>query len=406
MSATAADASPPEAPVGLTGLLAETLAVQCLGTTAILIVPALAPLIAPDLGVPTSMVGYQISLLYVAGMFASVIAGALVTRFGPCRISQTAMGLHATSCALASIPSLWSMLAATLVGGFAYGLINPSASDLLMRHSPPARRNLIFSFKQTGVPLGGVVAGLAGPQIALPFGWPAALLAVAGGCLVVAALSQIGRARLDSHRLRGQMRLFSLGALRLVVATPALRWIAASSFFFSSMQLCAITFLVVLLVEDLGFSLVEAGALLAAVQVGGAVGRVLWGQVADMVGDGLAVLFGIALVMAAASATIMFATPAWPPEITASLFIVLGLSAVGWNGVYLSEVARQAPAGLVSAVTGASMFFTFTGVVFGPVIFSEMHNATGTYVGSYGFLTALALAGALMVAINRWTRGA
>lgn len=396
---------PHEPRVGLTGLLAETLFVQVIGTTSILIIPALAPLIAPDLAMPTSAVGYQISLVYFAGMVASILAGALVMRFGPCRTGQAAMVLAALGCALASLANIWAVLAGSLVCGFAYGLINPAASDLLMRHAPAARRNLIFSFKQTGVPLGGMVAGLAGPQIALAFNWHAALLTVAGAALVLAGLSQVGRARLDAHRRKGGLSLFSLTALRLVMAKPALRWLALSSFFFSAMQLCAITFLVVMLVEDLGFSLVEAGALLAAVQVGGAVGRVLWGQVADMLGDGLSVLLGLALAMGAAAGALMFASPQWPLPLTSGILMVLGLTAVGWNGVYLSEVARQSPHGAVGAVTGASMFFTFTGVVVGPVIFSELHHHVGTYVDSYGFLVALALCGALMVVFNKRARG-
>ncbi len=389
--------------VGLFGLLAETLLVQVMGTTSVLVIPALAPLIAPDLGMPTSAVGYQIALVYLAAMTASILAGGLVTRFGPVRVGQVAMLLAGAGCALASLAEVWTVVLGSLVTGFSYGLINPAASELLMRHAPQRRRNLIFSFKQTGVPLGGMVAGLIGPPIALAFNWHAALLSVSGACLLLAAMSQFGRSKLDAHRTRGRLHLFSMSAIRLVASRPALRWLSLSSFFFSSMQLCAITFIVVLLVEDLGFSLVQAGALLAAVQMGGAVGRVLWGQVADMVGDGLVVLLGLALAMAASAFALSFAQPDWPLPLTSAILLVLGLTAVGWNGVYLSEVARQAPPGAVSAVTGASMFLTFTGVVFGPVIFSHIHDRVGSYVGSYGFLVALALCGGLMILFNKLT---
>ena len=40
---------------------------------------------------------------------------------------------------------------------------SPAGSEILQRFSPPPIRNLVFSIKQTGVPLGGVLAG-AGPQ--------------------------------------------------------------------------------------------------------------------------------------------------------------------------------------------------------------------------------------------------
>ena len=36
------------------------------------------------------------------------------------------------------------------------------------------------------------------------------------------------------------------------------------------------------------------------------------------------------------------------------IIAVFGMTAIGWNGVQLSEVARHAPAGQAGAVTGAS----------------------------------------------------
>ena len=42
-------------------------------------------------------------------------------------------------------------------------------------------------------------------------------------------------------------------------------------------------------------------------------------------------------------------------------------SAIGWNGVQLSELARRAPPGAAGIVTGASGFITFGGVMVGPI---------------------------------------
>ena len=42
---------------------------------------------------------------------------------------------------------------------------------------------------------------------------------------------------------------------------------------------------------------------------------------------------------------------------------LFGVTAIGWNGVQLSEVARLAPAGSAGKVTGATGFVTFAGVV-------------------------------------------
>ena len=391
--------------VRLPALLAETTAVQALGTMAVLTIPALAPAVAATLNVPASQVGYQIGAVYFAGMLASLIAGTVVARVGPCRTSQIAMLMNAAGCLLASIPTVAAVLVGSLIIGAGYGIINPAASELLIRHSPPARRNLIFSIKQTGVPLGGMTAGLIGPSVALAFGWHAVLWSVAAACILAAGFSQIGRAKLDIHRgSSGKQRLFSLNALKAVMESRSLRWLAMSSFCFSAFQLCLIAFLVALLVEDLKFDLVAAGAMLAAVQALGAIGRMLWGIVADRARDGMGVLFGLACTMTAGAAMLAIFDPNWPRYLVMAPLLALGLSAVGWNGVYLSEIARLSRPNAVSATTGAAMFFTFTGVVFGPAIFSLLHDAVGSYLRSYGFLACISLAGALMVLAARSRR--
>jgi predicted MFS family arabinose efflux permease len=383
-------------------LLAETFSVQALGTMAVLAIPALAPAVALTLGVSTAQVGYQVAVIYVAAMLGSLSASACVGTFGPSRTGQIAMLLDAAGCLVASIATIPAVVIGSLLIGGAYGLINPAASELLNRYAPPNRRNLIFSIKQTGVPAGGMAAGLVGPTLALAAGWQAVLWAVALACVLVAVAAQPGRAVLDAHRGGpGKLTAFSLDALRGVFALPQLRWLALSSFCFSAVQLCVVAFLVALLVEDLGFDLVLAGAMLAVVQVAGAGGRVLWGFVADLLRDGLAVLLGLAAVMAVAAIVIVLA-PALPLGLTLAAFVVLGLTAVGWNGVYLSEVARLSPAQGVSATTGAAMFVTFTGVVFGPALFSALHGPLHGYTGAYALLVAVSLAAVMMIAAVRF----
>ncbi|HEX2135879.1 MAG TPA: MFS transporter [Microvirga sp.] len=383
-------------------LLAETIAVQSLGTMAVLIIPALAPAVAQSLDVSTSQVGYQVALVYFAAMLASLAAGAVVASVGPCRTGQIAMLVNAAGCLVASVPHLATVTGGSLLMGSAYGLINPAASQLLVRHSPPGRRNLIFSLKQTGVPIGGMAAGLIGPSVALMLGWSAVLWCVAAACLMVAAASQRGRASLDRDRAPALNRSFlSFASLDIVARHKGLRWLALSSLCFSAVQLCVVAFLVALMVQDLGLDLVEAGAVLASVQVCGALGRVTWGIVADRVRDGIVILLILAGMMIAASAVVVVWNPAWPTGLALVPFLVLGLSAIGWNGVYLSEVARLSPPNSVGAATGAAMFFTFAGVVFGPTAFSFIHHTLGSYLRSYSLLVAISLLGAAMLIAAR-----
>jgi predicted MFS family arabinose efflux permease len=396
---------PGETHIGLAVLLAETFTVQALGTASVLTIATLAPAVAQQLGVSSRLIGYQVGLVYFGSMLMSLFAGSVVSHAGPCRTGQIAMMVAAAGCALASAGNIPSIICGSLVIGLGYGLTNPAASELLMRHSPPHRRNLIFSIKQTGVPFGGISAALLAPSAALMIGWERVLWLVAAICLLVAMVAQHGRDQLDrpGERIRQASR-FSFDAIVMLLRSPTLRALAFASFCFSAVQLCAVAFLVSLLVEDLGFDLVSAGMILAAMQVAGAVGRILWGIVADAVGDGLIVLLGLALMMAVAAAAILAFGARSPTPFLIANFLLLGISGIGWNGVFMSEVARSSRPDSVGTTTGAAMFFTFTGVVVGPTLFSIVHQWVGTYTRAYGLMLLGALAGALMIASVRLRR--
>ena len=57
---------------------------------------------------------------------------------------------------------------------------------------------------------------------------------------------------------------------------PALRWLSVTTFFYSFVQLCLGSFLVIMLVEEIGYTLVAAGMLLSVTQGAGVIARVIW----------------------------------------------------------------------------------------------------------------------------------
>jgi hypothetical protein len=85
-------------------------------------------------------------------------------------------------------------------------------------------------------------------------------------------------------------------------------------------------------------------------------------------------------------------TPAWPHAAVFGVALVHGATAIGWNGVYLSEVARLATPGAAGAATGGALALTFLGIVAGPPAFVAIVTATGSYRIAF---FAIALAGGL-----------
>src|SRR3984957_10283375 len=77
------------------------------------------------------------------------------------------------------------VILAGIILGLGYGPVTPASSHILVRQSPAGRRALIFSIKQTGVPLGGVLAGGIVPVLILAVGWGLSAVAVGAAGIVV-----------------------------------------------------------------------------------------------------------------------------------------------------------------------------------------------------------------------------
>jgi MFS family permease len=373
--------------------LAVTLAIQALVAMALITVPVIAPVLAQDLGISTTYIGLYVGVVYAAAMLASLSAGAAVARFGAIRVSQVALLLCAAGIALSTLGSVWAMALGAVLVGLGYGPVTPASSHLLARTTPADRMSLVFSIKQTGVPLGGVLAGALVPPL-LVLGWRGALLAVAAANIACIFVAQPLRAALDADR--DPHRPLVLGNLaqpiHMVLVHPPLRLLAGCSFLFSIAQLSLTTYLVTYLHDILAYGLVAAGLALSVSQAAGVFGRVLWGYVSDRwlgARRMLAVLAAMVAVCALLTAALQTSMPGLLVLLVLALF---GASAIGWNGVYLAEVAREAPAGQASVATGGTLAITFLGVVLGPPAFGALSGATGSYrIGFVAVAVALVL---------------
>ena len=133
------------------------------------------------------------------------------------------------------------------------------------------------------------------------------------------------------------------------------------------------------------------------------IGRVLWGVLADRVLTRRAMLGLLGIGMGLSALVALAAGPAWPAWLLFLYAAVFGATAVGWNGVFLAEIARIAPQGRTSEATGGCLFFTFLGVVITPLIFNGVLALTGTYSTAYALfaLPALAVGGWMLVKIPK-----
>jgi Na+/melibiose symporter-like transporter len=184
--------------------------------------------------------------------------------------------------------------------------------------------------------------------------------------------------------------------LALVSSDRRIALLAAASMPFSGMQMALNTYFITLGVRELGLSHLEAGAGLACAQAGGLLGRLGWGFLAMRIGSARLILIGLGLGMAVCAATF----GVWG-NLLGSLFgkfglyglaAVFGLTASGWNGIFLAEVARLAPQDRIGETTGAVLTASYAGLLLAPILISAVENLAGLS-GAFIGLAILAFCG-------------
>jgi MFS family permease len=386
------------------GPLVATLLLQATAAFLTRLVPTVAPAMLPGFGWSDTAIGY-LAAITTFGSIAFLLTGSpLIRRTGPIRALQVGMLVGALGVGVLALPILLAPLLASFLLGVGYGPSTPAGSEVLQRHSPARHRNLIFSIKQAGVPVGGVLAGLALPPIAEAAGWRATLVFSFGLAILTALLVQPLRAQLDADRSRHHPLSFGsvLGIqnlarpIRSLWRAPGLPRLAFVGACFAVGQGCWFAFLVTYLVAELKFSLTAAGLVFAVMQATGVFGRILLGWISDRLGSGMLTLRAVAVTSAGTSIGLALTSPAWPLWATALLAGIGGVTVSSWNGVQIAEVARLAPGHLVGETTAGSTILIFLGYIAGPSAFAALVTATGRFDLAFvavAFATVAALVG-------------
>jgi MFS family permease len=369
----------------------------------------IGPTLTEAAGVAPERIGHLTAISSFGSMLFLMIGGPFLVRWGPVRLLQ--LGALAGASALVVALSGWwpTMLLASFLVGIGYGPSPPAGSDIPQRHAPAGRRSLVFSIKQAAAPLGGAVAGLIVPPLAILYGWRLGLVAAAilaaSTTLMVQPWRQVLDANRDGTRAMNFSTLLSPAALmtpfRVLGTVPILPRLTYLAFSFAVVQGCLLGFYVTYMVAELGLPLETAGIAFAVLQGTGVVARVCVGWIADRVGSGIAILTVLAAGSIATPLITASINSAWPFWAILAVAVASGFAATSWNGIYMAEVARMAPPGKIGDATSGSTFLTFIGYVLGPVAFATVVGQTGSYRIAFVLAAALPLSAVLLLRAPR-----
>jgi|HigsolmetaGSP11D_1036233.scaffolds.fasta_scaffold00053_41 Sugar phosphate permease len=379
------------------------------------IIPIIWPALAMEFAWDDSQIGYLTAANNFGALFILLTGISLMRRLGSIRALQASLLVGSTAVCLFFMPVLSIVLLGCLLVGISQGVASPAGSEVLQRFSPPQSRNLVFSVKQAGVPLGGVLAGLVIPPLVLLAGWRGAL--ACAGLLVAAGVwltwkwrDQIDVAQPQSSRKHAVREHRGLRAVILPLKSlserPGLLKMCLAGLFLAGNQACWFAFMVTYLIVALDYSLSLAGAVFAVMQVCGAFGRIALGWMADHTGNARPILFASAVVSTIATLLLGLSTPAWPLWTVVALAAAAGFGVSGWNGVHFAELARRSAPGRITETAAGSSILLNTANMTAPGIFAIIAGISGRLDYSLFVIAGFSLAAAVLLAgIDRPGRG-
>ena len=382
--------------------LAATFFHQILLSTSQVIPAVLAPPIIADLHVTPAMAGFYFGLTACFALIGQMGCGSFILRHGPLRMSQIALLSMAVGLAIAVQGSPLAFVLLAAIGQTGAACATPASSQLLGRWSPPRLAPIVFSVKQTAVPVGILLGGSLAPSAAGWLGWKGTMLVAVAALVVFAIGLQPLRRRFDAERMTNRsFRLGDLAAtMRVVMTTPTLRGLAYACFAFNGMQQVMTAYFVIYMTH-LGYDLVAAGYLFSVAVAIAIPCRVLWSWLGSFHLPASLMMAWLALGMAVSALAMAFFSGAWPIIAIELVAWVLSATALSWHGILLSETARLAPEGMVGSATGGVLSFGQAGSLVCPLVYAGLLYWTG----SYGLGFAVCGLPALFVGINLLWRG-
>lgn len=362
--------------------------------------PVVIPIAAPDLGMAPESVGFLVSIIYLIGMVGGLFTGVLITRLGATKLFQLLLVLTAIAMLM-----LWSTLpvaavACAIVLGIASGPMNPSGSHVLAPIVPLQQRSFIFSLKQCATPGGGILAGVLLPPLMLMFGWQSAILIIPLAAMILIVVAPVGRLDGQPSDALSNTSPFTdvKNAIVLVVSDPAIRSVTLAGVALAICQMGSATYLVVYLWREIGLTESAAGLVFAVLHLSGVISRIALGAIADRLLSARWVLVIVGLVLSFSLMVTGQFNATWSVIVIYSVTALTGASGNGWVGLYFAELARLAPPDKIAQVAGGSQFFTYAGLVMGPLLFGTLLKISDSYTFVFSVLSLIALVAALGLA--------
>ena len=373
-------------------ILSISMVAQIASVAAMYGVPYVLPQLRDAYGLSTAQAGMLVGLP-AFGLLVTLLAwGVVIDRVG--ERPTMALSLLLTAGALALLPLAtgpWTVGGVLFLAGAAGGPVNAASGRLILSWFAARERGLAMGIRQSALPLGMGIAAVVLPGAAERWGFigamllPAALAAVAAPTVLLLSPPPQRRPtdadggpekRAEDGKTPERTGHSTRGASPSPYRAPTIWRVHGVSMLLGVPQISLMAYALVYLVQEHGWSAPAAGAVVAAAQVPGAVGRLLLGLASDRIGDRMRPVRVLASV-SACRLVLLAAVPGPAPWTAVPLLLVCLVLSMSHNGLTFTSVAEIAGTAWAGRALAVQNWLQAVSTTLTPVLMAPVINAAG-----------------------------
>jgi len=339
----------------------------------------LAPFLLEALNINRAQLGLFNSLINLAVMIFGLPAGWLIDRFGVRRLLLVTGMLGVFFALFSRVDNVGTGYVLIFLAGIGYAFTGPSTSMALVHWFSPRSRATALSIKQSAVTIGSAVGAVIIPVLATGLGWSNTTL-ILGAAIMVVVVAGFLVFRDPSSRSPAPQSP-ALAIFRRLLGDKRLLHLGLACGAYGALQISISTYLVLQLVQVKGMPAIEAGAFLMVTNIGGAVGRIMWGSLSDRAfgGKRKTPLTIIGIISGTLAIVLSIGISGLPWGLLFFMMVILGATAFGWNGVFMAFATEISSRDMTAAGLGWAMSLGMIGAIAGPPLFGYIVDRTTSY---------------------------
>ena len=340
--------------------------------------------------IDSAMVGLLTSIIFIGLATVSPFVGYFVDHLGSFRAIKIAFLVMAIGSTLATLaPNFYVFVAGFYAIGLGYGLVTPATNNAVMKTYYPYHATPM-GIKQSGVPIGASTAAILLPLISIRYGFfaPFIILAVIAFIFFVFIKGE-KHENTNPIDFKGYLKEITgaFGNGRFIAINVL---VAAMSWGQQSLLTYAVLF-----TSSIGFKLFTAEILLASILVGSFIGRIFWSSMSSRLFPNRRVLSLITVMLLSSMFFFIYSFLTLNFYLAIVMSFLLGLTAIGWNGVYITVISEIAPKGKIGLYSGLGLLI----ISFGTILGTPFSGYISDYTHNYSTIWQILAVGIFVVSI-------